>query len=109
MKYDRSNVSVHPNYKWKIEAKRAYVYITYMKYRERMKFCTKASLIPPDQNTPSSLWNSALEWHISDVLLAKLITCFVMQANRFEESRITDQWNWYLVSTKAGKVLPEIQ
>lgn len=53
MKYDISNVLAHPNYKWKIEAKRPYIYITHMKYRERMKFCTKASAIPSDQNTPS--------------------------------------------------------
>jgi len=55
MKYDRSNALVHPNYKRKIEAKRAYIYIIYMKYREHMKFCRKAKPVPSDQNTPSSL------------------------------------------------------
>lgn len=69
-----------------------------------MKFCTKAGPVPSDQNTPSSLWNSALAWHISNVLLAKVITCFVMQANGFEESRITDQRNWYLEARRLGKL-----
>lgn len=34
MKDDSSNVSVLPNCKWKIEAERAYVHITYTKHRE---------------------------------------------------------------------------
>lgn len=69
------------------------MHITYTKYREHKKLCRKARVIPSDQKTPSSLWNSILEWHISNILFAKLITRVVTQANRFEESRVVDQWN----------------
>lgn len=62
-----------------------------------MELCRKARAIPSDQESPSSLWNSVLEWHISNVFPAKLITRVVTQANRFEESKITDQWNHWVL------------